>query len=110
MEEIREELPNFSIGIDLLGPVPTRSKNKAEKNSQVARFANLSEDLLQQIWPKVWKAITFLCGHSLLHDVVSPLCDVVLWLCDVVSSLCAVVSPLRDMVSSLYDGFHHYVM
>ena len=46
---------------------------------------------------KVWKAITFLCGHSLLHDVVSPLCDVV-------SSLCDVVSPLRGVVSSLYDG------
>ena len=51
MEETSEELPNFSIGIDLLGPDPTSSKNKAEfkKNSQVARFANLSEDQLQQI-------------------------------------------------------------
>ena len=51
MEEASEELPNFSIGIDLLGPDPTSSKNKAElkKNSQVARFANLSEDQLQQI-------------------------------------------------------------
>ena len=37
-----EELPNSSIGIDLLGPDPTSNKNKAEKNSQVARFANLS--------------------------------------------------------------------
>ena len=42
----------------------------------------------------VWKAITFLCGHSLLRDVVSPLCDVVLSLCDVVSPLCDVVSSL----------------
>ena len=49
MEETREELPNFSIAIDLLGPDPTSNKNKAEKNSQVARFANLSEDQLQQI-------------------------------------------------------------
>ena len=51
MEETSEELPNFCIGIDLLGPDPTSSKNKAEfkKNSQVARFANLSEDQLQQI-------------------------------------------------------------
>ena len=50
MEETSEELPNFSIGIDLLGPDPTSSKNKAElkKNSQVARFANLSEDQLQR--------------------------------------------------------------
>ena len=51
MEETNEELPNFSIGIDLLRPDPTSSKNKAEfkKNSQVARFTNLSEDQLQQI-------------------------------------------------------------
>ena len=49
MEETSEELLNFSIGIDLLGPDPTSNKNKAEKNSQVARFANLSEDQLQQI-------------------------------------------------------------
>ena len=62
----------------------------------------------------VWKAITFLCGHSLIHDVVSPLrgvvlslcvvvsplCDVVLSLCDVVLSLCVVVSPLCDVVLS----------
>ena len=51
MEETSAELPNFSIGIDLLGPGPTSSKNKTElkKNSQVARFANLSEDQLQQV-------------------------------------------------------------
>ena len=48
MEETSEELPNFSIGIDLLGPYPTSNKNKADKISQVARFANLSEDKLQQ--------------------------------------------------------------
>ena len=49
MEETSEELPNFSIGIDLLGPDQTSSKDNAEKNSQVARFANLSEGQLQQI-------------------------------------------------------------
>ena len=49
MEETSEELPNFFIEIDLLGPDPTSNKNKAEKNSQVACFANLSEDQLQQI-------------------------------------------------------------
>ena len=43
MKETSEELPNFSIGMDLLGPDPTSNKNKAEKNSQVARFANLSK-------------------------------------------------------------------
>ena len=42
MEETSEELPNFSIGIDFLDPDPTSSKNKAEKNLQVARFANLN--------------------------------------------------------------------
>ena len=30
MEETNEELPNFSIGIDLLRPDPISSKNKAE--------------------------------------------------------------------------------
>ena len=49
MEETSEKLPNFPIDIDLLGRDRTSNKNKAEKNSQVARFANLSEDQLQQI-------------------------------------------------------------
>ena len=49
MQENSEELPNFSIGIDLLGPDQTSSKDNAEKDSQVARFANLSEGQLQQI-------------------------------------------------------------
>ena len=42
MEETSEELPNFSIGIDFLGPEPTGSKNTAEKTLQAARFANLN--------------------------------------------------------------------
>ena len=45
MEKTSEELPNFSIGIDFLRPDPTSSKNKAEKNLQVARFANLNLNL-----------------------------------------------------------------
>ena len=49
MDETSEELPNITIGIDLLGADPISSKKKVEKNSQVARFANLSEDQLQQI-------------------------------------------------------------
>ena len=49
MEETSEELLNFSINIDLLGPDPTSNKTKAEKNSQVACCANLSEDQLPQI-------------------------------------------------------------
>ena len=48
MEETSEELPNFPIGIDLLGPDQTRSKDNVEKNF-VARLANLSEDQLHQI-------------------------------------------------------------
>ena len=44
MEQTSDELPNFSIGIDLLGSDPTSNKNQAEKKSQVAPFANLSED------------------------------------------------------------------
>ena len=69
MEETSEELPNFPIDIDLLGPDRTSNKNKAEKNSQVARFANLLEDQLPQILaerhslgtPTVtsWSLITF---------------------------------------------------
>ena len=42
MEETSKEVPNFSIGIDFLGPDPTSSKIKVEKNSQVVRFTNLN--------------------------------------------------------------------
>ena len=45
MEETSEELPNFFIGIDFLGPDPTSNKNKAKKNSQVARLANCYSQL-----------------------------------------------------------------
>jgi len=42
MEETSAELPNFSIGIDLLGPDPTRSKNKAElKKTRKLRFSQI---------------------------------------------------------------------
>ena len=54
MEETSEELPNFSIGIDLLGPDPTSSKNKAEfkktrklRVSQICRKTSCSK-----FWPK----------------------------------------------------------
>ena len=39
MEEISEELPNFSVGIDLLGPDPPSNKNKAEKKVASCRPA-----------------------------------------------------------------------
>ena len=40
MEETSEELPNFSIGIDLLGPGPTSSKNKTEFKKKLASCAS----------------------------------------------------------------------
>ena len=43
MEKISQVLSNFSIGVDFLGPDPTSSKNKAEKNLQITRFANLNQ-------------------------------------------------------------------
>ena len=54
MEETSAELPNFSIGIDLLGPGPTSSKNKTElkktrklRVSQICRKTSCSK-----FWPK----------------------------------------------------------
>ena len=54
MEETNEELPNFSIGVDLLGPYPTSNKNKAQKNSQVARqFLQIyRKTSCSKFWPK----------------------------------------------------------
>ena len=51
MEETSEEHPNFSIGIDLLGPDPTSSKNKAEFKTKLSScaFCKFVEDQLQQI-------------------------------------------------------------
>ena len=42
MEETSKELPNFSIGIDLLGPDPTSNKNKAEKKLAICTFHKFS--------------------------------------------------------------------
>ena len=39
----------FFIGIDFLGPDPTRSKTEAGKNLQVARFANLNLNLNKKV-------------------------------------------------------------
>ena len=49
MEETSEELPNFSVGIDFLGPDPTSTQNKVEKNLQVGRFANLNLNLNKNV-------------------------------------------------------------
>ena len=48
MEETSKQLPNFSVGIDLLGH-PTSSTNEAEKNPQAMGFANLYKSRLRQI-------------------------------------------------------------
>ena len=38
MEETSEELPNFSIGTNLLGPFPTSNKNEGEKKLASCTF------------------------------------------------------------------------
>ena len=50
MEETSEELPNFSIGIDLLGPDPTSSKIKQnfKKTRKLRAVRKFVEDQLQQ--------------------------------------------------------------
>ena len=68
MEETSEELPNFSIGIDFLGPDPTSSKNKAEKNLQVARFANLNLNLNKNV-ACLASLFTFLCVMRILPSI-----------------------------------------
>ena len=68
MEETSEELPNFSIGIDFLGPDPTSSKNKAEKNLQVARFANLNLNLSKNV-ACLASLFTFLCVMRILRSI-----------------------------------------
>ena len=63
MEETSEELPNF----DFLGPDPTSSKNKAEKNLQVAHFANLNLNLNKNVpfltsqWARLFTFFCILC-------------------------------------------------
>ena len=68
MEETSEELPNFSIVIDFLGPNPTSSKNKAEKNMQVARFANLNVNLNKNV-ACLASLFTFLCVMRILRSI-----------------------------------------
>ena len=46
MEEITEELPNFSIGSDLLGPDPTSNKKKPKKT----RKLHVSQICLDNLW------------------------------------------------------------
>ena len=46
MEETTEELPNFSIGSDLLGPDPTSNKKKPKKT----RKLHVSQICLDNLW------------------------------------------------------------
>ena len=54
MEETNEELPNFSIGIDLLRPDPTSSKNKAEfkKLTSCAFHKFVGRPAAANFWPR----------------------------------------------------------
>ena len=55
MEETSEELSNFSIGIDLLGPDPTSRKNKAElKKTCKLRVSQICQKTTScsKFWPK----------------------------------------------------------
>ena len=54
MEETSEELPNFSIGIDLLGPDPTSSKNEVElKKTRELRVSQICRKTGgSKFWPK----------------------------------------------------------
>ena len=88
MEETSEELPNFSIGIDLLGPDPTSSKNKAELKktrklcvSQISRKTSGSKFWPQDIhWKQTdtnWSSTTFKGKISIfivVFKVVMPFC------------------------------------
>ena len=52
MEETNEELPNFSIGIDLLGPYPTSNKNKAQKTRKLHVPQICRKTSCSNFWPK----------------------------------------------------------
>ena len=70
MEETSEELPNFSIVIDFLGPGPTSSKNKAERNLQVARFANLNSNKMWRVFDQpIGTFVYFLCVMRILRSI-----------------------------------------
>ena len=54
MEETSKQLPNFSIGIDLLGPDPTSSNNKANfKKTRKLRISQICwKTSCSKFWPK----------------------------------------------------------
>ena len=58
------ELPNFSIGIDLLGPGQTSNKNKAEKSRKldVINFALYYNKMLLRAGPCCRSVIKKICS------------------------------------------------
>ena len=52
MEETSEELPNFSIDVDFLGPDPTSRKNKAGKKK--TRNVRVSQSCRKTSCSKFW--------------------------------------------------------
>ena len=52
MEETSEELPNFFIGIDHLGPYPTSNKSKAEKTRKLHVLQICRKMSCSKFWPK----------------------------------------------------------
>ena len=72
MEETSEELPNFSIGIDFLGPDPTSSKKKKRKKLASCAFRKFHFALIFYVFPVNFKLfihnyrLTRLTGSSVL--------------------------------------------
>ena len=52
VEETSKELPNFSIGVDLLGPDPTSSKNRAKKTRKLRVSQIFWKTSCSKFWPK----------------------------------------------------------
>ena len=70
MEETSEELPNFSIGMDLLSPDPTSNKNKAEKThkllvSQICQNPdNFGSSTFKKIFSDTWVHLALIFSIS----------------------------------------------
>ena len=75
MKETSEELPNFSIGIDFLGPDPTSSKKKRGKKLASCAFRKFHVALIFSIFPITFELfihsyqLTWLTGSSVLAQM-----------------------------------------
>ena len=61
MEETSEELPNCSIGIDLLGPDPTSSKNKTELKKLASCWSSTTFKGKISVFIVVFKFVMHFC-------------------------------------------------